>query len=134
MSAPENDPNFLIERDPNDLNIHVKVNFEDSLGEPDGARSFDCLWTNSYNCFNCGKNCCYKFLTSLCGMCIALCWGCDFALTTFTHVWCLTPLLRDCSITAGFLQKFCGTIINVCLTPVCEACGMCFSKIQITKR
>ncbi|KAL3852813.1 hypothetical protein ACJMK2_016428 [Sinanodonta woodiana] len=118
-------------RDPNELNGHIKVNFEDVLGEPEGVRSIDCVWRNSYACFNCGKNCMYKFLTALCGICIALGWGCEFACTSFDHIWCLTPCMREFSIACGFLQKCFGTIINCCISPVCEACGMCFSKIQV---
>ncbi|VDI59893.1 Hypothetical predicted protein [Mytilus galloprovincialis] len=84
-------------RDPNDLNDHVKVMFEDVLGEPEGAHSIDCVWNLSYKCFNGGKNCCYKLLTTLCGLCIGLQWGCTFAQITFGHVWCFTPGLRACS-------------------------------------
>merc|ERR1712121_521385 len=76
----------LVNRDPNDLNDHVKVKFEDVLGEPEGAHAIDCVWKNSYTCFNCCKGCCYKLLTILCGIPLAACWGCEFAMITFQHV------------------------------------------------
>ncbi|VDI59892.1 caveolin 3 [Mytilus galloprovincialis] len=105
----------LVRRDPNELNSHVKVAFEDVLGEPDGAHSIDCVWNLSYKCFNGGKNCCYKLLTTLCGLCIALYWGCMFAQITFEQVWCVTPGLRTCSIYAGCCQiywHFCAMLLS----------------------
>ena len=103
------------------------------FGEPDGVRSLDCVWSMSYMCFECGKNCCYKFLTLLCGVCIALYWGCEFAVLSFDHVWCLTPAMRDFAICIGCWQKLFGTCLSCCLAPVCEACGGIFSNIKITK-
>ncbi|KAL3852820.1 hypothetical protein ACJMK2_016435 [Sinanodonta woodiana] len=124
----------LMNRDPNDLNNHIKVCFEDCIAEPEGVRSIDCVWRNSYMCFNCGKNLCYKILTTCCGICIAFCWGCDFACTAFDHIWFLTPCMREFSICVGVWQKSFGTIINCCCVPICEACGMCFSKIHVTNK
>ncbi|KAL5014892.1 hypothetical protein ScPMuIL_009162 [Solemya velum] len=98
----------LVNRDPNDLNDHVKAQFHEVLAEPEGVHSIDCVWRNSYTCFNFGKNCCYKLLTTLCGIFVALFWGCEFALITFEQVWCTTPELRVFSIYTGCCQKFFG--------------------------
>ncbi|XP_060078224.1 caveolin-1-like [Ylistrum balloti] len=121
-------------RDPNSLNDNVQVSFEDVLGEPVGINSIDCVWKNSYWCFNCGKNCCYKFMTCLCGICIALYWGCEFAIIAFDQIWCITPSLRVFSIYCGCAQKFFGTVVNCFLAPVCETFGLMFSKIHVTNK
>ena len=113
--------------------IFLQVAFEDVLGEPDAAHSIDCIWRNSYRCFECGKNICYKLMTLLCGLCIALYWGCDFAIVAFDHVWCWTPCIREFSICVGCFQKVYATIIQCCCAPVCETCGLCLSKIRISK-
>ncbi|XP_060078225.1 caveolin-1-like [Ylistrum balloti] len=118
-------------RDPYAINSHLQVNFEDVLAEPDGTRSCDCVWETSFWCFTNGKNCCYKFMTGICGICIALFWGCEFALITFDQVWCLSPCLRIFSIYMGCCQKFFGTAVQCFLAPVCETCGLCFSRIII---
>ncbi|XP_045164740.2 caveolin-1-like [Mercenaria mercenaria] len=120
-------------RDPNSLNGHILVNFEDVFGEPEGVRSMDCVWKNSYSCFECGKNLCYKLLTFLCGLCIALEWGCEFAMLTYSHVWCWTPCLRDFSITMGCAQKFFQSCLSCCVGPCCEAIGKIFSQVKIQK-
>nr|XP_022302182.1 caveolin-3-like [Crassostrea virginica] len=123
----------MVDRDPNGLNAHVKVAFEDILTEPDGAHSIDCVWLNSYWCFNCGKNICYSLMTTLCGLFIALFWGCGFACITFKQVWCITPCLRCCSIEMGCAQKCYGTCINCYMAPVYENIGLMFSRITIKK-
>lgn len=124
----------MVNRDPNELNSLIQVAFEDVLGEPAGVRSADCVWRNAYTCFECGKNLCYKLLTILCGICIALAWGCHFAGIAFSNIWCFTPCLRCLSICIGCVQKVNWSIINCCLGPCCETGGLCLSKIVVTKK
>ena len=78
----------LVNRDPNDMNNFLQVDFEDVLAEPSGAHAMDCAWTNSYKCFTCGKNLCYQLMTCLCGMCIALYWGCFRRDCLLRHLGC----------------------------------------------
>merc|ERR1711936_1073349 len=112
----------MVNRDPNDLNDHVKVLFEDVLAEPEGAHSFDCC-----------KGCCYKLLTLFCALPIAMCWGCEFAVITFQHVWYVTPCMRVYMINCGCLQKFWGNCLQCFLQPLCEACSYSLSNIRITR-
>lgn len=102
------------------------------MAEPAGAHSIDCVWKASYCCFNCGKNCCYNILAALCGFFIALGWGCEFAWITFSMVWCITPCLRLYSISMGCLQKYFGTCVTCFLAPICETCGLLFSRITVS--
>lgn len=53
----------MINRDPNEMNTYIQIEFDDILAEPHGAYSADCVWRNSYACFSCGFNCCYRFQT-----------------------------------------------------------------------
>jgi len=126
-------PPDLGNRDPNNLNDHVRAEFEEVFGEPDGTHAIDCVWKLSYSCYNCGKNCCYKILTILCGVLLALFWGCDFGCTAFTHIWHCTPSLRMYSIWCGLCQKFLAITVSCFLVPVCEACGTCLSQIKVRK-
>lgn len=108
-----------------------QVAFEDVLAEPDGVHSFDIVWKCSYNFFNFGKNCCYMLMTTMCGMFIALYWGCEFALISFYQVWCISPLLSIFSIYMGCAQKMYGTYVRCYLEPICETCGLLFSRISV---
>ncbi|XP_041348776.1 caveolin-3-like [Gigantopelta aegis] len=130
----EQSPVDLANRDPNDINAHVGVNFEDVFGEPESFHSIDCVWTNSYKCFTCTKNCCYKILSLLCGIFIAFCWGCEFAMIAFQHIWHIGPCYKVCMINLGCAQKFFGSVMQCCLAPVCEAMGMFFSNIKVENK
>ena len=59
----------MVNRDPNNLNNFLQVEFDDVLAEQEGTHSADCVWKNSYKCFTCGKNNAYKIATLLCGIC-----------------------------------------------------------------
>merc|ERR1711976_802134 len=119
------------QRDINDLNSHVKVVFEEVLGEPDGVRSIDCVWRNSYMCFNGTLNCCYKVLSILCGVPLAFCWGCEFACTACYHVWYLTPAIHEMGIFCKTTAMQCQICLGACMTPLMESCGMCLSQIRM---
>jgi len=118
-------------RDPNGINEHVKVAFEDIIAEPPGAHSADCVWRLSNRCFAAGRDLCYIVMTFLCAPSYALCWGCQFACITFEHIWELTPFMRVLSINCGCCKKFLTICVDCLIVPCAEACGMCCSKIQV---
>merc|ERR1712170_34937 len=118
------------QRDINLLNSHVKVVFEEVLGEPEGVRSIDCVWRNSYACFNGTLNICYKILTVLCGIPLAFCWGCEFACTACYHIWYMTPLIRDFRIHCMAFEKMLRICTESCLSPCMESCGACLSQMN----
>ncbi|KAL3852802.1 hypothetical protein ACJMK2_016417 [Sinanodonta woodiana] len=120
----------LINRDPNNINDYLLCHFEDVLAEPDSTHSIDCVWSLSYACFNCWKNCCYKLHTLCCGICIAAQLGCEFAYISFIHVWCYTPSFKILNINCGYTKKVYGMYIKCCLEPCCEACGLLFSAFK----
>ncbi|XP_052779546.1 caveolin-1-like [Mya arenaria] len=120
----------LENRDPNGLNAHIQVMFEDVLAEPEGVKSIDCVWSNAYGCFECGKHLCYKIFTLLCGICLGLCWGCTFAEVAFQHVWYFTPCLRMYSIQCGFCQKIYAMCLNCCCEPLFKLFGDCVGRIK----
>ncbi|XP_059167773.1 caveolin-3-like [Physella acuta] len=122
----------MVNRDPNGLNDHVRVLFDEVIAEPDGAHSINCVWTCAYRCFECCKGCCYKLLTLLCGCPLAMCWGCQFGCITFSHIWHITPCMRMFMINCGCLQKFYGTCLQCYLQPLCEAFSFLFSNIRVS--
>merc|ERR1711893_585168 len=119
------------QRDVNELNSHVKVVFEEVLGEPDGVRSIDCVWRNSYSCFNGTLSCCYKVLTILCGIPLAFCWGCEFACTACYHVFYMTPMIRDTAIWCKQTEAVCRICVTACCTPIMASMGRCLGMISM---
>lgn len=106
------------------------LHYNDVFGEPDGTHSLDCVWKLSYTCFECWKKFCYIVLTTLCGMCIAAEWGCQFAYIAFYHVWCVSPMMKVFEINCGLCQRIYAAIMNCCLVPCCEACGALFNAFK----
>jgi len=120
----------LVNRDPNNINDHLKVVFEDVLAEPEGNHSMDCVWKNSHKCFTCCKDLCYTIMTFCCGICIAMEWGCNFAYIAFVHIWYVTPCFKCLELNCGCCQKLYGMCIHCCLDPICEAIALCFSAFK----
>ncbi|XP_076468914.1 caveolin-1-like [Babylonia areolata] len=121
----------MVNRDPNSINDHLQVAFEDVLAEPDGAHSINCVWKLSHTCFTCSKGCAYNILTIIFGLPLAFFWGCEFAYITFNHVWYITPWARMFMIECGCAQKIFSTCVRCCLGPIFESCGLCFSNIVV---
>ena len=121
----------LINRDPNNMNNYIQVCFDDVLAEPEGAHSADCVWTNSRKCFKCGFNFYYKLCTYMCGICIALHWGCTFGSVAFSSVWCVTPLMRLLSILLHPIRKLISIYLSTFMAPCVETCGLIFSRIHV---
>ncbi|XP_064633292.1 caveolin-1-like [Lineus longissimus] len=127
---PVTDKIDMINRDPNNINGHLTVSFEDVFGEPDHAHSIDCVWRNSYKCFTCTKSCCYMVLTTLCSIITAFCWACEFAVVTFTHVWAVAPCFKWIEMNMLCCKRFYGIWIHCLCDPVWEACGMMFAAFK----
>ncbi|PAA55251.1 hypothetical protein BOX15_Mlig018931g1 [Macrostomum lignano] len=121
----------LVNRDPNSINSHIRSNFDEVLGEQPHAHSIDCLWSNSYKCYNCGFACLYKTLTVLTGLCLGLYWGCQFAFLTYCHVWCMTPMLKFQTIDLNLVKRFNLLILDTCCGPLCETLGLVCSRIKV---
>ncbi|KAJ8301725.1 hypothetical protein KUTeg_020712 [Tegillarca granosa] len=128
---PPQDALDLIARDPNKINDHIRVDFDDVLAEADGTHSINCVWKGSHKCYMCGKNFCYNMCTFFMGIFISFYWGMMFAYITFIHIWCCTPVMRMFVLQCNMMQKCCGTIVNCFLAPTAEACGLFFSNIVV---
>ena len=112
------------------VNISLQCQFEDVLAEPEGTHSIDCVWKTAYMCFTCWKSFCYKLMTTLCGICIAAEWGCQFAYVSFLHIWHFTPLFKMFDLNCGCLRKLWGQCVSCALDPCCESCGLLFSAFK----
>ena len=118
-------------RDPNNLNDHVKVQWDEVFGEPDAVHSIDCVWRCSYKCFNAVLSCCYKCLTVVCAVPLAFMWAIMFACLAFKHIWCYTPYIKCWTIELMCFSKVLRACLEAYLAPFCETCGLFFSKINV---
>ena len=103
--------------------------FHDVIGEPKGAHSADCVWKNSYKCYNGGKNCCYIVLTYICAIPAAFSWGCEFAFITFYQIWCVKPFVRCFSMIFFCIARIYSTIVHCYCDPCNESAALIFTQI-----
>ncbi|XP_026471885.1 caveolin-3-like [Ctenocephalides felis] len=121
----------LEDRDPNNLNQHLQVVWDDVIGEPEGVRSPECAWRLTEQCFKVSKNCCYVFLTVLFAPVAGLCLGCGFACLAFQHIWCVAPCLRVWKISCGACRIICASCAQAVVAPCTEALGYFWSKVKV---
>ncbi|XP_011501456.1 PREDICTED: caveolin-3-like [Ceratosolen solmsi marchali] len=131
-SSMEDDSNIDLEdRDPNRLNRHIQVFWEEVIGEPEGVRSPECAWRLSRHCFRLSKGCCYVLLTVLIAPLLALCLGLTFACLAFEHVWCIVPCLRVWRITCSSFRNFWTVLVQSVVLPFTEALGYFFHNVRV---
>ncbi|XP_015126089.1 caveolin-3 isoform X1 [Diachasma alloeum] len=134
MEKPSSSVNSIVDledRDPNGLNEHLQVMWEDVIGEPDGIRSPECAWRLSGHCFRLSRGCCYIFLSILIAPIVALFLGFTFACLSFQHIWCIAPCLRvwkiSCAATRAFFTGFTHALVRPCT----ESIGYLFHNVRI---
>ncbi|KAL0851622.1 hypothetical protein ABMA28_007399 [Loxostege sticticalis] len=133
-AKPENVTEALEDRDPNNLNQHVQIVWDDIIGEPEGARSPECAWRLSTLCFSHARNWCYTFLTVLIAPPCALCLGCGFACLAFEQIWCTAPCLRCVKIYFASLRTMVMSCMAATVVPAAEAVGHVCRHIRVNMR
>ncbi|XP_068201850.1 caveolin-3-like [Palaemon carinicauda] len=127
----ETSPFAMDNRDPNNLNPHIQILWDDIIGEAEGLRTPDKCWNCSISCYDGTRRCCYVFLVVLCAPLIAFCNGCQFACLAFNQVWCVGPCLRLWKINMATLKKFWEAWLYAVCMPMFETCGMCCAKANV---
>ncbi|KAK0079801.1 hypothetical protein PV325_000810 [Microctonus aethiopoides] len=122
------------DRDPNNLNQHLQVMWDDVIGEPEGIRSPECAWRLSGHCFRLSRGCCYIFLSILVAPFVALLLGFTFACLSFQHIWCIAPCLRVWKITCAATRTFFTACAHALVRPCTESLGYVFQHIRISSQ
>uniref|UniRef100_A0A8P4KNH3 Caveolin-1 n=1 Tax=Dicentrarchus labrax TaxID=13489 RepID=A0A8P4KNH3_DICLA len=122
----------LVNRDPKRINDDVvKVDFEDVIAEPAGTYSFDGVWKASFTTFTVTKYWCYRLLTALVGIPLALIWGIFFAILSFIHIWAVVPCVKSYLIEIHCVSRVYSICVHTFCDPLFEAMGKCFNSIRI---
>ncbi|KAJ7369598.1 Caveolin-1 [Desmophyllum pertusum] len=121
----------MANRDPTDRNSFLKVHFMDVFAEPEGFHSDDCVYDTAFNTYNCSKNCCYWFLSFVCGVPLAFWFGCYFACMGFEYIWCVMPCTRAWMIEIECIGKKYAHCIKTFCDPCFESIGKMCSKINV---
>ncbi|XP_071835500.1 caveolin-3-like isoform X2 [Apostichopus japonicus] len=134
MTAPGEERLDMQDRDPTNMNSHVRVGFEEVFAEPEGMHSWDPVWRYSYLTFFNSKFWCYRLITLLCAVPAAILWGIYFALLTFTHIWCVVPCVKAILIKLQCAGQLFGLLVRTFWEPLYIALSKIFSNIHITIR
>ncbi|KAH3792532.1 hypothetical protein DPMN_146029 [Dreissena polymorpha] len=124
------------DRDPKNINTHLKLDFYSVLAEPPTSpQSFDIVWECSETCFSCLQGCMYKLTTFFCGPCIAFYWGIQFVPFLFANIWIFTPLKQMFTLICGYWFKYCCYFCaRTFVSPCTWACGALFINCGDGKR
>jgi len=118
-------------RDPENLNDDVQINFSDIIAEPKGYHSSKYVWHMAMEIYIWGKDVFYQLLSFLFGIPMSLIWGCLFAVVACLHVWCYSPWRRSHIIKMNCWQQFWSVIIKACFDPFFESAGKVYSNINV---
>ncbi|PAA88293.1 hypothetical protein BOX15_Mlig024399g1 [Macrostomum lignano] len=123
----------VVSRDPEGLNGHCRVKFEDIIAEPDPTVfSFDGVWVLSYKVFSSTKLWCYRITSLICAIPAAICWGIEFACLSFCTIWCWQPSIKAYEISLWYTRRIFEILLAVFLEPCFNAMGKCLSHIVVT--
>ncbi|XP_078076007.1 caveolin-2-like [Mustelus asterias] len=117
-------------RDPNGINTHVKVSFEDVIAEPAATQTFDGVWICSHVSFEFSKFVLYKVLTLFLAIPLAFAIGIFFAIISYIHIWFLMPIVKTFMMILPSFRIIWKTIMDMFISPLCQSMGRCFSAVN----
>ena len=98
------------------------MDFEDVIAEPVGTYSFDGVWKVSYTTFTVSKYWCYRLLSTLLGVPLALLWG------------FLLPCIKSYLIEIQCISHIYSLCIRTFCNPLFAALGQVCSNIKVMLR
>ncbi|XP_063783306.1 caveolin-2 [Pseudophryne corroboree] len=119
------------DRDPHNLNGHLKLTFEDVIAEPDTTHSFDNVWICSTALYEISKYLVYKLLTVILAIPLAFVLGLLFAILSCLHIWIVMPFVRTCLMVLPSVQAVWKGITDSLIAPLFASMGRCFSSVSV---
>ncbi|XP_075691576.1 caveolin-3-like [Rhinoderma darwinii] len=125
----------LVQRDPKNINQDVvQVDFEDVIAEPGSIHSFDGVWKASSTTFTVTKYWCYRVLSAIFALPLALLWGFLFACLSFCHIWAVVPCVKSYLMEIQCLGQFYAACVRTFCDPIFEAMGKALGGIRVALR
>ncbi|KAM6972975.1 caveolin-2 [Aplochiton taeniatus] len=119
------------DRDPNDINLHLKVDFDDVIAEPSSAHSFDKVWIGSHAVFELVKYVFYRLLTTLLAIPMAFVVGIVFAVLSCIHIWVMMPVVQSCMMALPSVQVVWRSLTDMLVAPLFRSMGRCGSSVDV---
>ncbi|XP_076878111.1 caveolin-2 [Brachyhypopomus gauderio] len=119
------------DRDPNNVNAHLKVGFEDVIAEPSSTHSFDRVWISSHAGFELVKYVFYRLLTTLLAVPLAFVGGIVFGILSCIHIWVVMPVVQSFMMVLPSTQVIWASMTDLFVAPFFHSIGRCLSSINI---
>ncbi|KAJ8395696.1 hypothetical protein AAFF_G00029330 [Aldrovandia affinis] len=119
------------DRDPHLINEHLKVGFDDVIGEPSNTHSFDKVWIGSHAVFELVKYVFYRLLTTLLAIPMSFVAGILFAILSCVHIWIVMPVVQSCMMALPSIQTIWRSMMDTFIAPLFHSMGRCLSAISI---
>jgi len=116
-------------RDSNNVNVEIDLDFDDVLAEPKATQGFEWVWRLSFVLFSQTKEWLYKIFSAVLAVPFALVWALVFALISVVHIWVLTPGLRLFDLALALVRRVVVGLMNVTVAPVAHALSPIFSRV-----
>ncbi|XP_057693156.1 caveolin-2 [Corythoichthys intestinalis] len=119
------------DRDPEEVNAHLKVGFSDVIAEPQSARTFDRVWICSHATFEVVKLGLYRLLGVLLAVPLAFLLGIVFAVLSLVHIWLVIPSIRSFLVVLPSLQVVWRSLTDTLVMPLFHSLGRSFTSVRI---
>lgn len=119
------------DRDPNDINAHLKFGFEDVIAEPISTHSFDRVWIGSHAAFELVKFIFYRLLTTLLAVPMAFILGLVFGVLSCIHIWLVMPVIHSFMMLLPTFQIVWRSLTDVFVVPLSQSIGKSLSSIHV---
>ncbi|XP_069484030.1 caveolin-2 [Ambystoma mexicanum] len=119
------------DRDPQGLNSHLQIGFEDVIGEPSTTHSFDKVWICSHALFEVSKYLIYKLLTLLLAIPLAFLAGLVFAVLSCLHIWVVMPFIKTCLMVLPSVKTLWKSTTDAFVEPLFTSMGRIFSAVSV---
>jgi len=116
-------------RDCNNVNLEIDLDFGDVLAEPSAAQGFEWVWKLAFVVFSQTKSWFYKLFSAIVAIPAALMWAVVFALVTVVYIWIISPALRLFDLSLAIFRRVVVGALSVTVQPLCVAVSPAFAKI-----
>ncbi|KPP56741.1 caveolin-2-like [Scleropages formosus] len=117
------------DRDLQHMNTRLRIGFEDVIGEPGSAHSFDGIWVGTHATFELTKYVFYKLHTILLALPVSIAGALLFALLSCVHIWAVAPAIQGFSVVLPSIQTTWTSCMDVLLMPLSCCLSRCVSAV-----
>jgi len=118
----------LANRDTNNVNLEIDLDFDDVLAEPSAAQGFEWVWKLAFVVFSQTKSWFYKIFAAVIAVPASLMWALVFALVTVLYIWVVSPALRLLDLNLAILRRVMVGVMSVTVQPISLALSHLFAK------